>query len=406
MKIVQEVVTFSRMFDRQLKDLIVRLLKTNPSVVLTGPRQIGKTTLAKQVAKQFKSVYVDLENPRDLEQAKDIMVFTERNPDKLIVLDEVQNLPEIFPAIRGIIDSGREAGRKHGHFLFLGSASLDLLRQTSESLAGRISHVELSSLNVLETGESVLDSLWLRGGFPESLEYGEEESFRWRSNLISTYLERDIPQFGFRVPAETLRQFWTILSHNQGCTLNYASLSKSLVTDRRNINRYLDILVDLLLVRKLLPWFTNTKKRIVKSPKVYIRDTGILHNLLSIRTEKDLAGHPVYGYSWEGFVIENIINCLGDNHYYPYFYRTQAGAEIDLLLCKGTTPEVAIEVKLSSNPGTKKGFDIACDDLNVKHRLVVYPGKETYYLKKNVLAVPLTELCKWLGKGGKGKIGG
>ncbi len=391
------------MFDRYLQNIILELLTTNPAVVLTGPRQIGKTTFAKEFSKSFKAVYRDLENSRDLKQVKDIQFFTEQYAENLIILDEVQRLPEIFPEIRGIIDRNRRAGRENCQFLFLGSASPDLLRQTSESLAGRISHVELASLNLLELDEKFHDLLWLKGGFPESLKRNEQDSFNWRSSMVTTYLERDIPQFGFRIPAETMRRLWMMLCHYPGGILNSAMLSGSLGISDKTVIRYLDILVDLLLVRRLQPWHTNTKKRLVKSPKIYIRDSGLLHMLLNIKTKDDLLNNPICGQSWEGFVIENLINSSRESHY-PYFYRTQAGAEIDLLLCRGITPEIAIDIKLSSNPKTRKGFDIACDDLNVRHRFVVYPGEETYLLKPKTYAVPPAELCGWLWNRAKGEI--
>jgi len=386
------------MIRRELQQILLKLLQNNAAVVLTGPRQIGKTTLALEVSKKLNAIYRDLENPRELDQVRDIELFTNQFPDQLIILDEVQRVPEIFAPLRGIIDQRRREGKRTGQFLFLGSASLELLGQTSESLAGRIAYAELSGLNVLEvlsTESTTLNetSLWLKGGFPESLAASNDEvSLQWRQNLIRSYLERDIPQFGFRVPAETLRRFWTMLAHHQGGLLNAASLAKSLGISGQSVARYLDILVDLLLVRRLQPWHANTGKRLVKSPKIYIRDTGILHSLLDIPSLEGLLSHPVLGNSWEGFILENLIAANRPGFDQPYFYRTQSGAEIDLLLTRGGQPEIAIEVKRASNPKPGKGFHIACDDLGLKHRYVVYPGNEAYRLQAGVWVTPLTEL--------------
>ena len=388
----------ARMIRRELHDRLKTMLNTNAAVVLTGPRQIGKTTLAKEISQELDAVYRDLENPRELDQVRDIRLFTDQFPEQLIILDEVQRAPDIFASLRGVIDERRRQGHGDGQFLFLGSASLELLGQTSESLAGRIAYAELAGFDVLEIQNTEdLDlseaDLWLRGGFPQSLtaENGEL-SLEWRLNLIRSYLERDMPQFGFRVPAETMRRLWTMLAHCQGTTLNASSLAKGLGISGKKVAEYLDILVDLLLVRRLPPWHANVGKRLIKSPKIYIRDTGLLHALLDIETMDDLLGHPVVGHSWEGFAIENLISLGARQRLYPYFYRTSAGAEIDLILEKGGKPEIAVEVKRASNPKVSKGFHIACGDLGVRHRYVVYPGDEAYRLNKEIWAAPLATL--------------
>lgn len=390
------------MIERFLQNTLLKSLNSNASVCLLGPRQIGKTTLAHDVTAQLNAIYRDLENPRDLDQVRDIGLFVEQYPDKLIILDEVQRTPEIFAPLRGIIDQRRRDGFRHGQFLFLGSASLDLLGQTSESLAGRIAYLELSGVNILEmmaTNNEALNAnaLWLRGGFAESLLSGSDEtSLQWREDLIRSYLERDIPQFGFRIPAETLRRFWTMLAHHQGALLNASSLAKGLGISGQSVGRYLDILVDLLLLRRLQPWHSNLGKRLVKSPKIYVRDSGLLHALLGLETMEDLLSHPVLGASWEGFAIENIISALQGTRLEPYFYRTQSGAEIDLLLVRQGKPFVAVEVKRASAPKAGKGFHITCDDLGIEHRYIVYPGDEAYRLSEQIWVSPLPDLMNAL----------
>lgn len=368
----------------------------NPAVVLLGPRQVGKTTLAREIADELPgSVYLDLEAPGDAARLDDPDLYLERHSRSLVVLDEVQRMPGLFRALRGQIDRRRRAGNRTRQFLLLGSASRSLLRQSAESLAGRAAYCELSGLDALEVPER-RDDLWIRGGFPDALTAStDQSSARWRLAFVRTYLERDIPQFGVRIPAETLRRFWTMLAHRQGSLLNAAVLGRSLDVSARAVSRYLDLLVDLMLVRRLQPYFANVGKRLVKSPKVYIRDTGVLHSLLGLQTFDDILSHPVAGPSWEGFVVENLLAAapFGTD---AWFYRTQAGAEIDLLLLLPDQRLWAVEVKRSGAPKTTKGFGLAAADLRVAERFVVYPGDESYPVSDTTLAVPLETLMEAL----------
>jgi uncharacterized protein len=273
-----------------------------------GPRQVGKTTLAHAVAKGRSSVYLDLESPRDRAKLSDPALFLAQHEESLVILDEVQRVPDVFQVLRGVIDAGRRRQRGTGRFLLLGSASMDLLSQSGESLAGRIAYLELGPFDPLEVARDQCHALWTRGGFPGSfLAESDAESSVWRENFVRTYLERDIPQLGPRVPAETLRRFWTMLAHSQAGLLNAAALARALAVDGKTVTRYLDLLVDLLLVRRLQPYQANAGKRLVKSPKVYVRDSGLVHSLLRVDTLDQLLGHPVAGPSWEGFVIEALL---------------------------------------------------------------------------------------------------
>ena len=383
------------MLDRIIEHKIREALERSPSVVLTGPRQVGKTTLAISISKTIPSVYLDLEDRLDLTKVRDIAAFHSENKDKLIILDEVHRLPEIFAQLRGLIDKQRRKGNKTGLFLFLGSASLELLQQSSESLAGRISYIELYPINIFEFKKEKQDNmnrLWLRGGFPESLLADtDHNSLAWRRDFVKTYLERDIPQLGPRIPAETLERFWIMLAHNQGTTINASQLSRNLEVSGTTIGRYLDLLVDLLLVRRLRPLRSNVGKRLVKSPKVYVRDSGITHSLLNILSYNDLLGHPVVGGSWEGFVIENIMSVTPPEAK-PYFYRTSGGAEVDLILEFGVKQRWAIEIKHSSVPSISKGFYIACDDIKATRKYILYSGSDTFSMGNGVTAISLHHL--------------
>ncbi len=387
---------------------IERQLARQPAVVLTGPRQVGKTTLAHEIARTRSSVYIDLESPQDLASIEDFTSFFEINKGRLIVLDEVQRKPDVFAEIRGLIDAERRAGRRQGLFLFLGSASLDLLRQTSETLAGRVAFSELFPVNVIEiagqdgdeTGGS-LETLWLRGGFPESvLSSDDRDSLTWRQDFIRSYLERDIPMFGGRVPAETLRRLWTMLANNQGETLNIANLARALEIRSATVNRYIDLMTDLLLVRRLQPWAANAGKRLVKSPKVYVRDSGIAHALLGIGDWNSLLGHPVSGGSWEGFVIENLMS-VAPPLTQSWFYRATGGSELDLIL-QPTPGEVwAIEIKRSAAPRVSRGFHVASEDVSATRKIVVYSGTRDYRMKEDIDVLSLRSAMEQLG--GKGQ---
>ncbi len=384
------------MIARECKGRVEHMLSRNPGVVLTGMRQVGKTTLAMEIAEERGATYLDLERPRDRARLADIEAYCDRNANRLIVFDEIQRVPGLFEPLRGIIDRRRREGRRTGHFLLLGSASIDLLRQSSETLAGRVAYCEMQPLNVREVGGRESERLWQRGGLPDSfLAADDEDSLEWRLNFIRTYLERDIPGFRPRVPGETLRRFWTMLAHSQGQTFNAATLGRSLGVASVTVSRYLDLLVDLLLVRRLQPWFANVRKRLVKAPKTYIRDSGICHALLGIASLDSLFGHPVTGGSWEGFVIENLLSGIPAKAS-AGFYRTAGGAEIDLVLDLGGGELWAIEIKRSSAPSLSRGFHSACDDLRPARRFVVHPGDDDFPLRRGIEAVSLQSMSRRL----------
>ena len=389
------------MIQRRLESQIKEALMRSPSVALMGPRQVGKTTIALNISETTPSVYLDLENRTDLQKVQDIEAFHGENADKLIILDEVQRLPEIFASLRGIIDKERRKGNRDGQFLFLGSASIDLLQQSSESLAGRIAYLELQPIDALEYAHDSLDklnTLWVRGGFPESLlSDSDKSSLDWRRDFIKTYLERDIPQLGPRIPAETLERFWTMLAHNQGSVLNAAHLARNLDVSGVTIGRYLDLMTDLLLVRRLKPWTANVGKRLIKSPKIYVRDSGITHALLNIPDYNSLLGHPVVGGSWEGFVIENILAVV-PSRVQPYYFGTPRGAEIDLILEFPGGTKWAIEIKRNSAPSVSRGFYSGCEDIKADKRFVVYSGLESFPMGEGITAISLSNLMQELLK--------
>ncbi len=386
----------TRMFSRRLLPQLAEELQHSPAVALLGPRQAGKTTLALVAAKAIPSIYLDLKSERDRAKLAQPELYLADHLDKLVILDEVHRAPGLFPVLRVLIDQARRAGKHSGQYLLLGSASIDLLHQSGETLAGRIAYLELGPLNILETGADQADALWLRGGFPESLTApNNARSLRWRQNLIRTYLERDIPQFGPRIAFDTLRRFWTMLAHHQSGQLNVAHLARNIGVDVKTAQSYIDLLCALLLVRRLPPWQANIGKRLVKSPKVYVRDSGLVHALLDIETKETLLSHPVVGASWEGFVIENLLACAPAN-VQGFFYRTSGGAEVDLLLAWPGGELWAIEVKRSLSPKVERGFHAACDDLLPARKLLVYPGTESFPLGHDILAVPLATLCQEL----------
>ncbi len=381
------------MYERRMLTDIEVALKESAAVALLGPRQVGKTTLALSVAQRRSAIYLDLESRADLAKLAEPELYLRQFENQLVILDEVQRAPEMFGHLRGLIDSGRRSGKRTGRFLVLGSASMELLRQSGESLAGRLRHLELTPLRAEEIEPARLEVLWLRGGFPESLgARGNPPSLRWRQDFIRTYLERDIPQLGPRIPTETLRRFWTMLAHQQGGLFNASALARGLGVDGKTIASYLDLMVDLLLVRRLVPWYRNAGKRLVKSPKVYVRDSGLVHALLGIADGDALLGHPVAGGSWEGFVIENLIAAAPPGTE-ACFYRTAAGAEIDLVLTPPGQKPWAIEIKRSLAPKLERGFHLACEDVRPQARFVVYPGTEAFPMASEVEAISLVGLC-------------
>lgn len=376
----------------QLEDALAR----QAGVVLLGPRQVGKTTLALDIAEARDAVYLDMERRADRQILEEPDLYLDEQTGKLVVIDEVQLVPGLFSALRGQIDRRRRAGHRTGQFLLLGSASNTLLQQSAESLAGRVSYYELTPFALDEVGRGALQQLWLRGGFPDSfLGPSDRLSLTWREDFIRTYLERDIPSFGLRIPAESLRRFWTMLAHEQGGLLNAARLAAGLGASGQSVARYLDLLVDLMLVRRLPPWHANAGKRLVKSPKVYIRDAGLTHALLGIETTEALLGHPVVGGSWEGFCIENLI-AAAPRGSEASFYRSSAGAEIDLILKLPNGLLWAIEIKRTTSPKVTRGFYSASEELEVSERLLVYAGDRETPSQAGVRAMPLAKTMERL----------
>jgi hypothetical protein len=381
---------------RYLTDTVKRRLKNNPVVAILGPRQCGKTTLAGQIVKKMKkSVYLDLENPGDLAKLDDPLAFFSLHNEDLVCLDEIQRAPELFSILRSITDERA----RNDQFLILGSAGPDLIHQSSESLAGRIAYLDLTPflLPELESGQKEgIRELWLRGGFPRSyLAEDLDISFEWRQDFIRTFLERDVGMLGFRLPPIRLGRFWKMCAHIHGSLLNASKLADSLGVSSHTVRSYIDLLEHTFMVRVLLPDAPNLKKRLVKSPKIYIRDSGILHTLLDIRTHDDLLSHPIIGASFEGFAMENILAFA--NNWEPSFYRTSAGAEIDLILRKGRRT-LAFELKSSTVPRVSKGFWNALEDLSPDEAYVVAPVKEPYPMKGDVMVSPLQEIIAKLQK--------
>jgi len=384
------------MIKRNVYQKVLTALSRQAAVALIGPRQVGKTTLALDIAQDKDSVYLDLEASEDREKLRNPVLFLSKNENRLVILDEIHRMPELFQTLRGLIDQGRRKGLRTGRYLILGSASIDLLRQSGETLAGRIEYIDMTPLTILETNtkkETYPAKIWLRGGFPDSyLANSDEDSYAYRRNFIRTYLERDVPQFGPRIPAETLERLWIMLAHNQGQLLNASSLAGSLSVSAPTVSSYIDLLCDLLLVRRLPSLHTNTKKRLVKAPRIYIRDSGITHALLGIVDYNQLSGHPVFGSSWEGFVIETLLSVA------PFptkasFYRTSAGAEMDLILELPKGGKWVVEVKSGLGPKVTKGFHHSLKDINPDQSFVVYAGSERYPITETSDAISLAELA-------------
>jgi uncharacterized protein len=371
----------------EITSSVRKALSQSPAVALLGPRQVGKTTLARALANEINgTLYLDLERSTDLRKLEDPRAFLHAQAGKLTIVDEVHRAPDLFAELRGIIDERRQAGERAGHFLLLGSASLDLVQHASETLAGRITYLDMGPIRVGEANPAGIstDALWLRGGFPDSLTAAsDQQSYIWRQNFIRSYLERDVPMFAPRMPSTTIGRLWAMLANGQGTLLNNARLAQGLAVSAPTVNRYIDLLADLMLLRRLTPWSGNLGKRLVRSPKVYVRDSGLTHALLEIGSLNQLLGHPIAGPSWEGFVIENLIGAAGSMGT-PSFYRTADGSELDLVFEKGGIPFIGIEIKRSTAPKVGHGFTIACDDLKIEHRIVVSAGDEQYRARENI----------------------
>ncbi len=380
------------MIDRRLLQEVLASLLRFPVVGLVGSRQVGKTTLAKTVTGTMKTTttYLDLERPSNLARLADPEIYLEQHSNDLVVIDEIQRIPDLFPLLRALVDADRRPGR----FLVLGSASPELLRQTSETLAGRIVYHELPPLLLPEVAPAgiVPQELWLRGGYPPSLLAGaEDESLQWRESFIATYLERDLPQLGIRVSPRQMRYFWEMAAHLHGQMWNDSSVARSIGVSAPTARRYLASLEEAYLVRRLRPYHANLKKRLVKSPKVYVRDSGVLHALLRISNGEHLMGHPCRGASWEGFVIEQIIN-LAPAAWDHMFFRTSVGAEIDLLLLPPRKRPIPIEIKATLSPTLSRGYQEAFRDLGCGRGFLVYAGIERFPLSREVTALPITQL--------------
>jgi predicted AAA+ superfamily ATPase len=384
------------MVPRKAEGEVAELLRQFPAVAILGPRQVGKTTLARALTQNAKPapVYLDLEQPEDRAVLSEPKGYLDTQRGRLVVIDEVQRLPALFDVLRGVIDSRRRTGERAGQFLLLGSASRELLRQSSESLAGRIAYRELTGFRVDEKTGLSPSGLWLRGGFPESaLAASGAQSMRWRRNFITTYVERDLLLAGLRTPVETLRRLWTMLAHLQGTVVNASQVAGSLGISAKTASHHIDLLADLMLARRLQPWFANVGKRLVKSPKVYWRDSGVVHALLGVETSEQLLAHPVAGQSWEGVVIEQLAAAMGERGAL-WFYRTAAGAEIDLLVERPGGGLWAFEIKRASAPTIEKGFHIACDDLKPARRFVIHGGDKRFPMAQGVEALSLIDAMR------------
>lgn len=393
------------MIPRRSTEEVRNALAAFPVVALLGPRQVGKTTLALEIGRTLGRdfAYLDLELESDQAKLAEAELYLRNQGGRLLIVDEIQRRPDLFPLLRGIVDARIREGERSGQFLILGSASRDLLRQSSETLAGRIAYLALAPLTLLETslvedppGE---DTAWLRGGFPNSLlATSDALSWQWRGNFIATYLERDIPQLGLRLASEQMRRLWSMLAHGQGTPLNCSRLAASLGVSAPTVRKHLDVLTDLYMVRQLPPWSGNATKRLVRAPKVYVRDSGLLHRLVGIPDLETLLGHPVCGGSWEGFVIENLLAHLPDTWQATY-YRTQAQAEIDLVLEGPRRQVLAIEIKRTLSPRPGKGFRLGSEDVRATERYHVIPGTETFPIGHETVAIGLLEMVKRLLRG-------
>ena len=389
------------MFSRQSQQKLNQYLQQFPAVGLLGSRQVGKTTLALAQKKLHPdALYLDLELPSAQRQLDDPEAFLMAHAQQLVILDEVQRMPELFGVLRGVIDQRRRMGQACGQFLLLGSATGVLMQQSSESLAGRVAYVELPPLQASEIFTGVhsvadLNALWLRGGFPLSwLAETDAASMTWREVFIATYLEKDIPALGPRIPATTLRRLWTMLAHHQGELLDQSKLAAALAISGQTVGRYIDLLCDLMLVRRLSAWHGNVGKRLIRSPKVYVRDSGLVHALLGLSNLDAVLGHPIAGSSWEGFVMEQLMNAAPQAQ--ASFYRTSNGAEVDLVLTFRNQQTWTIEIKRSSAPTVSKGFYQAATDLSAVRKLLVAPVEQPYPLKEGIEVVDVMTAIRWV----------
>jgi predicted AAA+ superfamily ATPase len=385
------------MIERNITPIVEEALDRQAAVALIGPRQVGKTTLALAIGKRRNALYLDLEDRDDRNRLSNPSLFFEAVEDRLVILDEIHRLPDIFETLRGVIDKGRRTGKGKGRFLILGSAAIELLRQ-SETLAGRIAYIEMTTLTASEVEDSrtARDRLWLRGGFPDAfLAQSDAESLALRKDFIRTYLERDVPMFGPRIPAATMERLWTMLAHSQGTLLNASQIARGLEVSTQSVTRYIDLLCDLLLVRRLQPLHANVGKRLVKSPKVYVRDSGLVHALLGLETLTQLSGHPVVGRSWEGFVIETIL-AASPWRSNASFYRTSAGAEVDLIIEHKNGRLWAIEIKRGLSAKLRRGFYQAFEDLRPERAFAVHAGDDRYPIADGIEAISIRELVKAL----------
>ncbi len=393
------------MIHREKYHQLVDALNTMPVVALIGPRQVGKTTLALEVAKHYNKpvTYIDLELDSDFNKLTDAEAYINRFSNHLLIIDEIQRKPDLFRILRGIIDKRKRAGELFGQFLLLGSASSNLIQNSSESLAGRIRYLELSTFTLTELQKNEkssfdINKLWLRGGFPDSyLATDDNESMNWRRDFFTTYVERDISTMGSRVSSMLLKRFWKMLAHYHANQINYSEFGRSLEVSHTSIKNYLNLLTDFYMLRQIQPWSGNIKKRLVKSPKIYFRDSGILHSLLNIPDTESLFSHPKIGASWEGFVIENIINQLNENWEYSYF-RTTNQSEIDLVLTTPKNNVWAIEIKRSSAPKVTRGYHEACKDIGATHKWVVNANNDRYPLPGGTEVIGIIEFLEIIRK--------
>jgi predicted AAA+ superfamily ATPase len=379
-----------KMIDRLIFSTIREYLDIFPVVALVGPRQSGKTTLAKMISNEKDSLYLDLEQSEDLLKLSAPKLFFSEFREKLIILDEIQRTPDLFATLRGYVDSDPDTGG----FLVLGSASPDLLRQSSETLAGRIGYIETTPFNIREIDNP--NKHWLRGGFPRSyLASSDKTAFIWLRSFIQTFLQRDIPNLGIHIPSLQLEQFWEMLAHSHAQCWNASKIATNFGFSASTVKRYLSLFESCYMIRQLYPYAANVKKRLVKTPKVYLRDSGLLHSILRISSLDKLMGNPIVGASYEGWIIEQICSQLSNSDVKPYFYRTHAGAEIDLLL-DSPNGLIAIEIKRSLTPKPSKGFFSAMKDLRCEQAYVVYPGSDIYKLDKQTSVVTLRHLLALL----------